>query len=88
MEDEKELVVMSAKVRPQVLEQVKYLAQKAGVSPSKFLSNLMETVLPDLVVCESLGVFKIAALMRDLQEDLGSWSEFIKDRAKRSNVAA
>lgn len=77
MEELKGLVVIGAKVRPEMAEKVKYLAKKAGVSPSRFLSNLLETVVPDLMVCESLGVFKLAVLMDDLKEELKSWSKFV-----------
>jgi len=79
MEEGKELVVMSMKLRPEVAEKVKYLAKKADLKPARFLANLVETVVPDLMVCESLGVFKLSVLMQDLKEELKSWSNFVRD---------
>jgi hypothetical protein len=79
MEEGKELVVMSMKLRPEVAEKVKYLAKKADLKPARFLANLVETVLPDLLVCETLGVFKIAVLIEDLKTQMKAWSDFVRD---------
>ena len=88
MESSKELVVMSMKVRPEIAEQVKYLAQKAELKPSRFLANVLETVIPDLMVCESLGVFKIAVLIEDLKEQVRSWSQMVKDEPENVGLTS
>lgn len=79
MEEGKELVVMSMKLRPEMAEKVRYLAKKADLKPSRFLANVVETVIPDLMLCESLGVFKLAVLMEDLKTEIKSWAEFVRD---------
>jgi predicted DNA-binding protein len=77
MEEKKELVVMSTKLRPEIAEKVKYLAKKTDMTTSRFLSNVIETVIPDLMVCEKLGVFQLSYLLQDLKHQLKSWSEFV-----------
>jgi hypothetical protein len=42
------------------------------------MSNLMEAVLPDLMLCENLGMFRVAALLTDLKHQLRSWSDFVE----------
>jgi hypothetical protein len=76
------------RVRPEVVEKVKYLANKAHVTPSRFLSNVLETVLPDLMLCENLGIFQIAVLLRDLKAQLRSWSESVKDEPENVEMTA
>jgi hypothetical protein len=88
MEEQKELVVMSMKLRPEIAENVRYLADKAGLKPSRFLANVVETVIPDLMRCESLGVFKIAVLIEDLKVQVRSWSEMLSEEPENVTVTS
>ena len=88
MDEHKELVVMSMKLRPEIAEKVRYLANKAELKPSRFLANVVETVIPDLMLCESLGVFKVAVLIEDLKVQVKSWREMLSEEPENVSVTS
>lgn len=71
--EEKDWVVMSMKVRKELADQVKYLAKKTDLTQSRLLANIVETVVPDLLRCDKLGIFQLSFLLSDLKRSMGSW---------------
>lgn len=86
MEEHRELVMMSMKVRADVAEKVKYLAKRVDLTQSRLLANIVETVIPDLMLCDKIGVFQLSYLLRDLQEELKGWVADVKERGLKESA--
>lgn len=49
------------------------LANKAEISRSELLGNIIEIVADDLYKCDKVGVWRFSIIMRDFQETLKDW---------------
>ena len=83
MKDGKELVVIAAKVSPELAEKLKYLAQKADMTQSRLVSNILDTVVPDLVLCDKIGVFQLSYILRDMGKSLKGWVKYMQDEGMK-----
>lgn len=70
---EKKLRVISICLPEEVISQLDHLAEKADMSRSKLISNLVEVVTPDLIRCDKIGLWKFNILLRDFQEACKQW---------------
>lgn len=55
------------------------LAEKAGITRSKMMANIIELNVKSLERADSVGILSMALLIRDLQEGLNGWVRQIKD---------
>lgn len=86
MEEKEKLVVMATKLSPDIAEKVKYLAKKTNLSTSRIIANILETVVPDLMMCEKLGVFQLSYLLHDLSQSIISWRRSVQEEPENVGV--
>lgn len=55
-------------LKPSVVKELDRMAEKAGLTRSQFMGNLIELGMDQARVMELTGVFKMAVLSRDLME--------------------
>ena len=53
-------------LKPSVVQELDRMAEKAGLTRSQFMGNLIELGLDQVRIMETTGVFKVAVISRDL----------------------
>lgn len=66
-----------------LIARVDALADKAGITRSKFLANMVELNVKSLERADSLGILNMAILIRDLEEGLKGWVRQAREEADR-----
>lgn len=66
-----------------LVARVDALAEKAGVSRSKILANMIAMNVKSLERADSVGILSMAILIRDLEEGLKGWVRQAKEEADR-----
>lgn len=66
-----------------LIVRVDALAEKAGITRSKFLANMVEVNVKSLERADSVGILSMAILIRDLEEGLKGWVRQAKEEADR-----
>lgn len=66
-----------------LVTRVDALAEKAGITRSKFLANMVEVNVKSLERADSVGILSMAILIRDLEEGLKGWVRQAKEEADR-----
>ena len=51
------------------------LSEKAGLTRSKLVENLLEVAVGEMELMRSLGILSTAIVFRDLKENIKKWSE-------------
>jgi len=51
------------------------LSEKAGLTRSKLVQNLLEVAVDEMELMQSLGILSTAIVFRDLKETIKKWSE-------------
>ncbi len=51
------------------------LSEKAGLTRSKLVENLLEVAVDEMELMRSLGILSTAIVFRDLKEIIKKWSE-------------
>ena len=59
------------------------LAEKAGISRSQFLRNLINTGLDEVEIMEKVGIIRAAITLRDIVEWMGDKSKKVSDELKK-----
>ena len=66
-----------------LIARVDALADKAGITRSKFLANMVEVNVKSLERADSVGILNMALLIRDLEEGLKGWVRQAREEADR-----
>lgn len=62
-----------------LVDRLDSLAERAGITRSKLLANMIEMNVTSLERADSAGILPLVLLMRDLQEGLRGWCRQIED---------
>lgn len=60
--------IITLRLNPELLERAQVLADKAGISRHKFLTNLIETGIEATEDLDRIGILRVAILSRNFQE--------------------
>lgn len=69
-----------AKIKPDYVKRLDALAEKADLTRTKLLNNIIGIVLEELEACRKVGVFQFGLLIRDMKDSLVNWSKKIKGK--------
>ena len=67
--------VVSVYVREDLLKEIDKLADKAGLSRSKLIANMLDVSALELGSMEKLGVLATAVVLRNWKEKAQKWSK-------------
>jgi hypothetical protein len=62
-----------------VLNRIDRLANKAGISRSRLVSNLVDEGVKGLERADMVGILDFSLLMRDFSEGVKSWANQVRD---------
>lgn len=62
-----------------LLADVDRLAEKAGLTRSKMISNMVEVATNSLTKADSVGIVSIAILLRDFEEGIRCWIQGMRE---------
>jgi len=79
VKDETEGVRVNVYFDESVIVSVDWLAEKAGISRSRLVSNLVAEGVKGLERAELVGILDFALLMRDFGEGVKAWARGVRD---------
>lgn len=70
---------VSCWIKKSTVEEIDRIADRAGLTRSQLITNMLEVSVNSLTKAESYGILSIALLLRNFNEGLRSWVESIRD---------
>ena len=79
-------VVISLWIDKELVEKLDYFADKAGITRSKILSNIIEAAVHDLGILSKLGIMRIVKFFLDMREAIKNVGTEYKDKQILSTI--